>query len=82
MASQNGEKEESDHILRHSFDVASARERAAVHRKGLVCIFALAGGRAKIKVATSVFTGGSNMPPAYCDLIFRVPSSFIGTPAH
>jgi len=25
----------------------------------------------KIKVATSVCTGGSNMPPAYCDLIFE-----------
>jgi hypothetical protein len=28
--------------------------------------------RAQIKVATSVCTGGSNMPPAYCDLIVRV----------
>ena len=26
----------------------------------------------KIEVATSVCTGGSNMPLAYCDLIFRV----------
>ena len=31
--------------------------------------------RAQIEVATSVCTGGSNMPPAYCDLIFRVSHS-------
>ena len=30
---------------------------------------------AQIEVATSVCTGGSNMPPAYCDLIFRVSHS-------
>ena len=35
-----------------------------------ICIFAR---WAKIKVATSVCTGGSNMPPAYCDWIIRVP---------
>ena len=29
---------------------------------------------ANIEEATSVCTGGSNMPPAYCDLIIRVPS--------
>jgi len=28
--------------------------------------------KAQIEVATSVCTGGCNMPPAYCDLIFRV----------
>ena len=31
--------------------------------------------RAQIEVATSVCTGGSNMPPAYCDFIFRVSHS-------
>ena len=31
--------------------------------------------KAQIEVATSVCTGGSNMPPAYCDLIFRVSHS-------
>ena len=29
--------------------------------------------QAKIKVATSVCTGGSNMPPAYCILHLRIP---------
>ena len=32
--------------------------------------------KAQIDVATSVCTGGSNMPPAYCDLIFRVSPKF------
>ena len=29
------------------------------------------GAQKKIKVATSVCTGGSNMPPAYCILVFE-----------
>ena len=36
----------------------------------LVCIFIFLR-KMKIIVATSVCTGGSNMPPAYCDLIFE-----------
>ena len=28
---------------------------------------------ANIEEATSVCTGGSNMPPAYCDCIFQIP---------
>ena len=40
MASQNGEKEESDHVLRHSFDVVFASRLFRVRRTGLVCIFA------------------------------------------
>ena len=43
------------------------------------CIFSPSGETrlhlrrvAQIEVATSVCTGGSNMPLAYCDLIFRV----------
>ncbi len=55
---------------------------------------AFCGGRAKIEVATSICTGRSNMPPAYCDFDLRAPQldikkrrsglsftpSYIGTP--
>ena len=43
-------------------------------QEGFVCIFAREW--AKIKVATSVCTGGSNMPLAYCDLIIQIPLIF------
>ena len=42
----------------------SGNVRWSVTPNGLVCISAQG---AEIKVATSVCTGGSNMPPAYCD---------------
>ena len=49
----------------------SGNVRWGVTPNGLACISAHG---AEIKVATSVCTGGSNMPPAYCDWIIQVPS--------
>ena len=51
----------------------SGNVRWSVTPNGLVCISA---PWAEIKVATSVCTGGSNMPPAYCDLDGSSPSAY------
>ena len=54
--------------LRAGFAGCSLAQRL---RALVVCIFSRFLKREKIKVATSVCTGGSNIPPAYCDLIFE-----------